>query len=71
MLYRNPPRCLRCNGVIHPVYRDQSDLPPQLQVIGDTFSHWDYDGHICDNPHLGGPNARLQPESFIKTKFKK
>jgi len=44
---RANPKCPKCNGVIHAIYKDQSDLPLIQQIIGDTFIKWDWEGHKC------------------------
>ena len=46
--HREAPRCPFFNKVIaKPKYSDQSNLPIQLQLIGDTFIGWEYEKHAC------------------------
>jgi hypothetical protein len=44
---RANPKCPKCNGIIHAIYKDQSDLPSIQQIIGDTFIKWDWENHKC------------------------
>ena len=47
--HRQPPECPFCGKVIAKAkYRDQSNLPIQLQLIGDTFEGWAYEDHECE-----------------------
>lgn len=46
--YREAPKCPFCGKVIAKAkYRDQSNLPLQMQLIGDTFEGWEYEIHEC------------------------
>lgn len=63
MLLRKNPKCHLCGGDINGVYKDQSDTPPTLRIIGDTFLKWDFEGHICQNKKLG---KQLEFISVIK-----
>lgn len=47
-LYRPTPTCPHCGEPTHKaIYRDQSHLPPMLQIIGDTFEGWESLEHTC------------------------
>jgi len=47
-IYREAPKCPFCGEVIAKAkYRDQSDLPVSVQLIGDTFEGWEYEEHSC------------------------
>jgi hypothetical protein len=43
--YRKPWICEDCGKEIKAKYRDQSHLPTQLMLIGDTFEGYDMDTH--------------------------
>lgn len=48
-LYREYPKCPFCKKVIAKgVYKDQSNLPVSMQIIGDTFIRWEYEKHECE-----------------------
>ncbi len=45
---RQAPRCEFCDEVITEAkYKDQSHLPINMQIIGDTFEGWEYLDHSC------------------------
>jgi len=49
MIYREAPKCPFCGKVIAKAkYKDQSDLPLSMQIIGDTFEYWEYEKHECE-----------------------
>lgn len=42
------PRCIYCGEIIaKEKHRDQSHIPINQRVIGDTFEGWDYIDHDC------------------------
>jgi hypothetical protein len=46
--YREAPKCPFCGKVIAKAkYRNQSDLPASMRLIGDTFEGWEYEEHEC------------------------
>lgn len=47
MVLRQNPKCHLCGEDIKGIYKDQSDTPAHLRIIGDTFLRWDYAGHKC------------------------
>ena len=44
MIYREQPKCEKCNKPIEGIYRAVSD---PIVYGEDTFVGWDYSGHIC------------------------
>ena len=47
-IYRAHPKCPFCGKVIAKAkYKDQSDIPMSMRLIGDTFIGWEYDNHEC------------------------
>ncbi len=47
-MHRRTPKCPYCKVPIGtPVYQDQSHLPVNQQIIGDTFLRWEYIEHEC------------------------
>jgi len=47
-VYRTTPTCKYCGKAIaKSIYRDQSDLPISMQLIGDTFIRWGYTQCKC------------------------
>jgi len=47
-VYRPTPICNYCGKAIaKAIYRDESDLPISMQLIGDTFIRWDYTQCKC------------------------
>ena len=48
-IMRTAPTCAHCGAVIATaIYQDQSDIPPIMRIIGDTFIRWDYIYHECE-----------------------
>lgn len=47
-LYRENPKCHKCGGVIKGIYKDQTDIPVSMRIIGDTFIRWDWQNHKCE-----------------------
>lgn len=46
---RESPKCVFCGEVIaKEVHIDQSHLPPEQRLIGDTFLHWENIEHECE-----------------------
>lgn len=53
-IIRRTPTCHLCGAKIaKAVYKDQSKLPLQLRVIGDTFIRWEYIKHDCKKYKAG------------------
>ena len=47
-LHRDPPTCIFCGKIIAKArYQDQSNIPMQMRLIGDTFIEWVYSKHEC------------------------
>lgn len=47
-VYRKTPECSFCGKPIaKAIYKDQSDLPITMQLIGDTFIRWEYKKCKC------------------------
>lgn len=46
-VYREAPICPKCKEPYKGLYRDESKLPVQMRLIGDTFIRWDIEGHVC------------------------
>lgn len=45
---RQAPKCPHCGEVIaKAIYRDQSNVPMMMRLIGDTFIGWKYFEHSC------------------------
>lgn len=48
-ILRAAPRCMYCKEIIaEEIHLDQSDIPTNQQLIGDTFIRWDYKEHECE-----------------------
>ena len=43
-VFRPPQNCPHCGKAMKQKHRDQSKLPPSMQVYGDTFEGWEHDG---------------------------
>lgn len=41
---RTAPKCFKCGKSEIGIYRDQSHIPLNMQIIGDTFIRWEHDG---------------------------
>ena len=47
-VYRPTPTCENCGEPIaKAIYEDESFLPPNQRLIGDTFLRWEYIDHNC------------------------
>jgi hypothetical protein len=43
-VYRTTPKCFKCGKKQIGIYQNQSHLPMNLRIIGDTFERWEHDG---------------------------
>ena len=70
-VFRKNPKCPYCGEIIAKgIYRDQSNIPSYMRVIGDTFIRWEYLDHTCDGKKKAqGEMAELIDESGIKEKL--
>lgn len=47
-IHRENPRCPYCLKVIaKAIYKDQSAVPSNMRIFGDTFERWEYEDHRC------------------------
>jgi hypothetical protein len=47
-VYRETPTCHKCGKKYKAICKDDSNLPTQLQMVGDNFIKWDIEGHKCN-----------------------
>jgi len=69
-LFREPQTCFKCGGTLEGKYQDQSHLPAPMQLIGDTFLGWDYEGHTCPVTILVGDSDKEELYGIWKIKYK-
>lgn len=71
---RTPPQCPKCGKRIYAIYKDQSGLPPAMQLIGDTFIKWDWEGHKCEEnciyPPVSGSLLKVETAAELMTRAK-
>jgi len=48
-IIREEPKCPFCGeSIAEAKYRDQSHIPINSRIIGDTFEGWNYKKHKCE-----------------------